>query len=116
MQSLHYRSVDGICVMNYVIRRYFDSDVTTAFYSKVTRQWYTRIIREKIKMFTVVTLEKKKKLIVPAEWIKIVDDNFAIIFYSKDKNAIPCFENIFKHFHDKENRSYYGYVLKDKFG
>lgn len=67
-------------------------------------------------MFAVVILERKKKLVVPEVWIKIIDGDFAKIFYAKDKNAIPCFENVHRYFHQNEHRSYYGYVLKKKFG
>lgn len=74
------------------------------------------VILFKIKMYAVVILENQRKLVVPEYWTKIVDGNFALIFHAKDKNARPRFENVHKQFHYNENRSYYGYILKNKFG
>lgn len=67
-------------------------------------------------MFAVVILENKRKLVVPERWIKILGGKFAIIFHARDENAVPYFEDVHKHFHYNENRSYYGYILKNKFG
>lgn len=65
--------------------------------------------------FCVVILEPKRKVIVPQKWCKIIENDFAIIFYSPNKNAIANFENVHRNFHFKEDRSYYGHILQ-KFG
>lgn len=66
-----------------------------------------------IKMFKVVILQQKRKLIVPMNWCRIIEKNFALIFNSRNKNAVPIFENIHRTFHMNEDRAYYGYILNE---
>lgn len=66
-------------------------------------------------MFCAVILENKRKLVVPEEWIRIVDRDLFSIYYSPDENSAPDFDKMYYQFHAKEARSYYGYILQ-KFG
>lgn len=67
-----------------------------------------------IKMFRVVILNNiRKKLVVRSEWCQIIDKDRAIIFHSANKNAIPQFDNVCLNFHSKEDRCYYGRILKE---
>lgn len=67
----------------------------------------------KIRMFTAVILESKLKLVVPSDWCRTIDKNFALIFHSLNKDTVPNFENIHHNFHMNEDRTYYGFVLND---
>lgn len=66
------------------------------------------------KMFLAVILKSNRiKLVVPGAWCQRIEKDLAVIFHSTDKNAVPTFENVRQNFHHKDNRCYYGYVLRE---
>lgn len=67
-------------------------------------------------MFSAVLLNSKQKLVVPSIWCKRIDgNNKAIIFNSKNKNALPVFIPVWRNYHAGRERSYNGIILRDNF-
>lgn len=66
-------------------------------------------------MFAAVVLSTKQKLVVSSNWCKRIDGKSAIIFHSKNANALPAFDPVWRHFNSGKDRSYYGFILRDEF-
>lgn len=75
--------------------------------------WFQQQQKFKLKMFSAVILTTKQKLVVPKVWCQQYDGNKAIIFNSKNENAVPSFTSVWRNFHGNRDRSYYGIILRD---
>lgn len=62
-------------------------------------------------MFAAVILSCKKRLDVPLDRCQRINKDFAYIFHTKDKTAVPDFSTVHNDFNMSEDRAYYGFIL-----
>lgn len=65
-------------------------------------------------MFYVVILKySREKLVVPEKRCQKIENNRAIIFWNRKKNAVPCFDDVRQFFDEKKHQSYFGFILNE---